>query len=385
MRLNGTRKRLLIAAALVLAGGVVLLALVRYYVGFVLLPAPGYDPRLGGPTAGELDYFDGERFYNPVPITQRSFGRFLLWRLTGERGEWREWVDAEPGPPPPARVDRGDLRVTFVNHSTMLIQMDGLNILTDPIWSERASPFSWAGPKRHRPPGIRFEDLPPIDVVVISHNHYDHLDIATLKHLATEHSPRFFAGLGNRLLLAEHGIASTDLAWHQEVSLSPDVKMTFLPCQHWSGRGLADRAATLWGAYVFEGPGGPVYFAGDTGDGPHFDDAGERYGPFRLAILPIGAYLPDWFMQPVHISPLEAVDAHRRLRAQLSVPCHYGTFVLAGDAELQPVEELLEARAAAGLSAEDFRVLDFGEGFDVPALAAVVADGEADEELTAAE
>src|SRR6185369_9963185 len=146
-------------------------------------------------------HFDGERFHNQGGVEVQGAGAFVRWVTTRAQGPWRAWTDAEPGPPPPRRVERGEMRVTFVNHATVLVQMDGVNILTDPIWSERASPVPFAGPKRVRPPGLRFEDLPPIDLVLVSHDHYDHLDQATLARLAREHRPRFVVGLGNRALL----------------------------------------------------------------------------------------------------------------------------------------------------------------------------------------
>src|SRR5207302_1584919 len=144
--------------------------------------------------------------------------------------EWNKWIDAEPGSPPPNRVDGEKLRITFINHATVLIQTGGLNILTDPVWSDRGSPFTWAGPRRHRAPGLRFEDLPPIDVVLLSHNHYDHLDIATLLRLKKEHDPRFIAGLGNRALLQNHGITDAiELDWWDKTHVSDRVTVNCVP------------------------------------------------------------------------------------------------------------------------------------------------------------
>ncbi|HEU4521778.1 MAG TPA: MBL fold metallo-hydrolase, partial [Thermoanaerobaculia bacterium] len=309
--------------------------------------------------------------------------------LTAERGPWREWVDDPPGPPPPARVNDGRLRVTFVNHATTLIQMDGVNILTDPIWSERCSPVSWAGPKRHRPPGIRFEDLPPIDAVLISHNHYDHLDLPTLRRLLANHGDPESPGaltrrsappspahagegtlllvshLGNGALLAKHGIdEARELDWWQELPLANGVRVTSVPAQHFSARAISDRDANLWGGFVISGPSGNVYFAGDTGWGRHFAEIGQRFSPIRLALLPIGAYLPRWFMKPAHISPAEAVDAHLALGASTSIPIHFGTFALGDDGEMKPIVDLRAAIAAKGNP--NFPILGFGEGRDIP-------------------
>ncbi|MFW6058096.1 MAG: MBL fold metallo-hydrolase [Persicimonas sp.] len=329
-------------------------------MGCCTFSAPPYE----GP---ESDHFDGERFRNVPERKRQESGGFLRWQLTKEQGEWPDWVDSEPGPAPAERVENGELRVTWVNHATTLIQMDGLNILTDPIWSERTSPVSWVGPTRKRAPGLRFEDLPPIDVVVISHNHYDHTDIPTLKRLDKEHSPRFVVPLGNSRLLRDNGITNTgDLDWWQRVPASDEVRVTLVPAQHFSGRGLCDRGQTLWGGYVFEGPAGPVYFAGDTGWGPHFEQINAQFGAPRLAILPIGAFRPRWFMSPVHISPAEAVQAHRVLEAETSMGMHWGTFRLADDGYAEPVEALEEALADQDVDPERFWVLDEGHGRNVP-------------------
>jgi L-ascorbate metabolism protein UlaG (beta-lactamase superfamily) len=263
-------------------------------------------------------------------------------------------------------VTGGAVRVTFVNHATALIQIDGLNILTDPIWSERASPLSFAGPKRVRPPGLRFEDLPPIDAVLVSHNHYDHMDVPTLARLWREHHPRIFAGLGNAAFLAENGIEATDLEWWQSVPLAAGVELTSVPTQHFSSRGTRDRDATLWTGFVVKGPAGAVYFGGDTGYGPHFRAVRERLGPMRAALLPIGAYLPRWFMGPVHLAPEEAVQAARDLAAGTAVAIHFGTFRLADDGQDQAPVDLARALAVRGLSPEWFWVLGFGEGRDAP-------------------
>ncbi len=322
------------------------------------LAAPGHR----GPTTMS---FDGERFHNQVPLERvGSFSRFLKWRLTRDAPAWRELPDALPGPPPPRRVGPGELRVTFVNHSTVLVQLDGMNLITDPIYAERASPVSFAGPKRVRPPGIRFADLPPIDAVLLSHNHYDHFDLPTLTALEREHRPLFVVGLGNERLLAAHGITRVAaLDWWQSAPLGDALTVHAVPAQHWSNRGLSDAARTLWVGFVVTGPAGPVYYSGDTGWGPHFAQVAERFGAPRLAILPIGAFLPRWFMQPVHISPEEAIAAARLLGAHTSLAVHFGTFALGDDGQDEPPRVL---RAALGDDPLRFWVLDFGEGRDVP-------------------
>ena len=313
------------------------------------------------------NHFDGKRFHNQKPLQHGDFGDLLNWMLHREPGPWLEWTDAPSGSPPPLRVTNGRLRVTFVNHSTVLVQMDGLNMLTDPIWSDRASPFSWIGPHRVRPPGIRFEDLPPIHVVMISHNHYDHLDLPTLTRLANKHHPKFFVGLGNAALLESAGITNVhELDWWQSIELTEGVRLTITPSQHFSARGLCDRDATLWASYVVQGTAGTIYFAGDTGYGPHFAQIKKRFGSLRLAMLPIGAFRPSWFMSRVHLSPRDAVQAHYALDASTSLAIHYGTFRLGDDGQDEPVETLTRAIKDHDQPAPRFCALDFGEGREVP-------------------
>jgi L-ascorbate metabolism protein UlaG (beta-lactamase superfamily) len=291
-------------------------------------------PKYRGATS---DHFDGRKFHN-VPATEHAgFGALLKWMTSRQEGPWDEWREITPAPPPPQHVTGGTLRVTWVNHATFLIQTEGLNILTDPIWSERCSPVPFMGPKRHHAPGIRFEDLPPIDVVLISHNHYDHLDAPTLARLQREHHPRIFAGLGNAAFVKGR---AADLDWWQSAELAEGVRVHAVPAQHFSSRGFSDRDANLWCGYVLETPHGAVYFAGDTGWGPHFDAIRARFGKVRLALLPIGAFRPEWFMCSVHISPTDAVRAARALGATMSIPMHYSTFHLGDDGQDEPVEVL---------------------------------------------
>jgi len=325
-------------------------------------------PRYEGPPS---DHFDGRVFTNQDPVAHGSVGRFLRWQLRRERGPWVAIPDAAPGPAPPEGVGPGRLRVTWVNHATALLQVDGLNVLTDPIWSERCSPVSWAGPRRVRVPGIRFEDLPPIDVVLVSHNHYDHCDLPTLRRLAAEHGPRFLVPLGLRALLEGEGIARVEeLDWWAEAGLGDDpaVEAVCVPAQHFSNRGLTDRNATLWAGWVLRTAAGPVYFAGDTGFGRHFAQVRDRFGPPRLALLPIGAFRPRWFMAAVHVDPVEAVRAHQLLGAGTSLAIHHGTFALGDDGQTEPAEELAAALADAGVSPGRFWTLEHGEGREVPPL-----------------
>jgi L-ascorbate metabolism protein UlaG (beta-lactamase superfamily) len=320
-------------------------------------------PRYDGPPSPN---FDGERFVNLEPLEPHRLSDFIRWISNREPGFWPDRREVPPGPPPPQRIEGDRLRVTWVNHATVLLQTEGLNILTDPIWSERCSPVSWAGPIRRRPPGIRFDDLPPIDVVVISHNHYDHMDVPTLRMLAERDQPQIFVALGNQALLAREGIGSIELDWWQSVPLTGRVRLHAVPVQHFSSRSINDRNRTLWTGWVVQAPGGNSFFAGDSGWGPHFQQIADRFAPLRLAILPIGAFRPRWFMAPVHIDPEAAVEAHRLLQARTSIPMHYGTFPLGDDGEQEAAEVLQAAITEQGIDDGSFWIIPEGEGRDVP-------------------
>jgi L-ascorbate metabolism protein UlaG (beta-lactamase superfamily) len=264
---------------------------------------------------------------------------------------------------------RGEMRVTFVNHSTVLVQMDGINVLTDPIWSKRCSPVSFAGPRRAVPPGLLFEQLPPIDVVLISHNHYDHMDLPTLRRLADERRPRIFVPLGNKGTLYRRGVnGAEELDWWQSARVRDGVHVHAVPAQHFSGRGLFDRDRALWAGFVVTGPAGAMYFAGDTGFAPHFGQIRERFGPPRLALLPIGAFRPEWFMSRVHMSPDDALRAHEILGTETSLGIHFGTFRLTDDGQDEPAERIAALLRTGEQPPPRFWVLGVGESRDVPAV-----------------
>ena len=312
------------------------------------------------------DHFDGEHFLDPghsvAPKT-------LRWYWENNKSAWPERVENQFADVPPQRVPGNTLRLCYVGHATTLIQTAGLNILTDPIWSERASPFSFIGPKRVRDPGIAFDKLPPIDIVLVSHNHYDHLDAATLLRLGSAHHPRVITPLGNDTIIKSYddSIRAEAYDWGDRVDLGSGCAVTLAPSRHWSKRGVMDRNKALWAAFVIETPAGRIYHVGDTGygDGFYFRSAREKLGPFRLAILPIGAYEPRWFMSDQHMNPEESVTAFRDLGAELALAHHYGTFQLTDEAIDAPVKALAAARTAAGIAPETFRVLAPGETWEL--------------------
>ncbi|HEY7114692.1 MAG TPA: MBL fold metallo-hydrolase [Thermoanaerobaculia bacterium] len=311
------------------------------------------------------DHFDGTRFHSIDPVPS-GFGRWLHRVFTRRQRPWRDFTDTPPGEKPPARVGQGRMRVTFVNHATLLLQMDGVNVLTDPTWAERADPV--LGPRRRRPPGLRFEDLPPIDAVLVSHDHHDHMDLPTLRRLAAAFHPPVLTGLGNAAYLARHGVpGGKDLDWWQSAEIAPGVRVTAVPARHASRRGLFDGNRTLWCGFVVRGPSGAAYFAGDTGYGTHFGKIAAAFPGLRLALLPIGGFVPAWYMAPVHMGPEDAVRACRDLGAVACVPMHFGTFPVSDDAELEPVETLRAALAKDPVARPPFTILDNGESFDVPA------------------
>jgi L-ascorbate metabolism protein UlaG (beta-lactamase superfamily) len=310
-------------------------------------------------------YRDG-RFFNPG-VPDHNFRQAIHWMRTRIPEPWRSWIPSQPGPPPPVRVDGSELRATFINHATFLLQTAGKNILTDPVWSLRVSPVQWTGPKRHRAPGIRFEDLPPIDALLISHNHYDHFDRPTLRRLARTHRPAVFCPLGLAKPLRRLGFREVhELDWGQSSEWC-GIPVHCVRAQHFAARSPFDRNRTLWCGWVLCPRAGNLYFAGDSGFGGFFQEIGERLGPMRLALLPIGAYEPEWFMGTVHMTPEQAIEIHSLVRAQTTIPMHYGTFSLADDGETAPLDRLRKA-LDGDPGAARFQVLEEGEGRLIPEL-----------------
>lgn len=287
----------------------------------------------------------------------------LRWRFTSKARPWPRWVEVVPGNPPARNQTLDAISITVVNHSTVLIGCAGRFFLTDPIWSERCSPVAFAGPRRVHAPGLRLEGLPPLDGILLSHNHYDHCDVPTLRRLAVNHPEAIvITGLGNANLLRRVGFTKVrELDWWGTTDLD-EIRIHFTPTKHFSARTLWDRFETLWGGFMLETPRGRILFAGDTAAGPHDRQLAERFDGFRVALLPIGAYEPRWFMHHSHMNPAEAVETHRTIGSRQSVAIHYGTFAnLTDEGRDEPVRDLHAALDAAGIDRDAFLTPGFGE------------------------
>jgi len=292
------------------------------------------------------DHFDGRHFFNEEPFEEQQPSELARWQLSRHRGAWPD-SDAVAEPVPPARVGGGALRVTMVNHATVLIQMDSLNILTDPVWSPKVGYEGQLGVRRHRPPGVAFDSLPRIDIILISHDHYDHMDLPSLLRLQRRYHPRIITGLGNPGYLATQGVQGAEqLDWWQSASLSDAVRVTAVPARHWSGRSLTDRYERLWEGFVIEGERDTVYFAGDTGWGRMYRELHARWSRFTLALLPVAPFRPRWYMARKHLSPNDAVRVAIETRSAKVIPIHWGTFELGDDGESESVDTLRAAVAA---------------------------------------
>lgn len=306
--------------------------------------------------------FDGKRFENIEPFADKSLFQVLKWRFTSKQLEWdkvKNQIFYKP------KMERSkNLRITLIGHSTVLIQVDGINILTDPHYSKRSSPLSWIGPERIIEPAIRFQDLPPVDVVLISHNHYDHLDLPTLKKLQEAHSPLFLVGLGNQKLLASEGIKNIiEMDWWGEYVFQ-SIKIHFTPVQHWSARGIFDKRKTLWGGYLIEASK-KIFFAGDTGYGKVFKMINKKYGKMDVGLIPIGAYEPRWFMKKAHVNPTESVKIFKDLELKSAIGIHFGTFNgLTDEPKDQPKIDLVSALNRENLPPDVFIAPEFGQEYE---------------------
>ena len=309
------------------------------------------------------DYFDGKRFYNITGHKHITWKDIFVWRLTRKDPNWPKQVTYPSYPLPNKLIETDQVSVTFINHATFLLQGEGINMLTDPIWSDYASPFQWIGPKRVYKPGLSLASLPHIDAVLLSHNHYDHLDIQTcLKLQQLNPNIIFITGLGVDHNLRPYGIKHiVTLKWWQQYHIKT-LGITFVPAQHFSGRGINDRNKTLWGGFMIHYAKHPVYFAGDTAAGSHFEQIKQRLGSISLAILPIGAYAPRHIMRSSHIHPEEAVEAMQQLAANYAIGMHFDTFSNLTDEPFgEASQRLYHALQKQHIDKQRFKVLHPGQ------------------------
>jgi L-ascorbate metabolism protein UlaG (beta-lactamase superfamily) len=313
------------------------------------------------------DHFDGTRFFVPGRPQLASLSTLLKWQFGDDpKAVWPAEIKSPHVDEPLHRADTKGIRSTLIGHASFLIQVAGMNILVDPLYSERASPVSFAGPKRFNAPGIAFEKLPPIDYVLVSHGHYDHLDVATLGRLHQSFKPRFICPLANDAVMAssiggrENAVA---LDWGQSADLGQGVMVHIVPSYHWSARGVLDRRKTLWCSFVITAPSGTLYHIADTGygDGAFSKEVRKQFGRIDLAHIPIGAYEPRWFMQSQHVNPAEAVQIFQDCGATQAIGHHWGTFQLTNEAHDQPPKDLSVALTAAQISADRFQAFQPGQ------------------------
>lgn len=352
-----------------------LLLFVPVLLCLAIVVAPPFLDRIyyRGPASG---HYDGKRFFNPdgedlprLPGGQSRAGFLSRWILGNDgRPEWPATVAVTPAKPAP-RIDGDAMTVTWVGHATVLIQTQGLNILTDPIWSDVAGPFSIVGPRRVAAPGVRFEDLPRIDVVVVSHNHYDHMDLPTLKRLWKRDKPLIVTSLGNDAIIAKAGASAKAVDWGARVPVKPGVAVVVTRNHHWGSRWGTDRNRALWSSFTIVTPGGNIFFAGDTGPGDmQWPAEAAALGPVRLAILPVGAFRfePGQMVTDSHIGPKEAVDVFSGLGASYGLPIHWGTFRLSYEAYGTPPRLLDLYARCAGYAPGVFAAKGIGKPFAVP-------------------
>lgn len=313
-----------------------------------------------GYTGIKSEHFNGKKFFNPNGKKTNGLKEVFRFFRTRKPTKWAENYETYTRDTLIENNKTDSLKIIFVNHSTFLLQIDNLNILTDPIWSTRCSPFQWMGPKRNRPPGVTFNSLPKIDLVLISHNHYDHLDENTIKELQKEHNPQFIVPLGVSHFFKRLGIYNViEIDWNEEIQFK-NIKITGTPAVHFSSRGIYDRDKTLWCGYLINGSK-QIYFAGDTAyDDTIFKTIGDENPNIDISIIPIGAYKPNWFMSPIHTNPTEAVKIHLDLNSKKSIATHFGTFALADEGQGEAIKDLTEALLKSNVSKNQFMVPEEG-------------------------
>ncbi|MDX1496163.1 MAG: MBL fold metallo-hydrolase [Salinisphaeraceae bacterium] len=343
--------RIVFKVGLTLAVGLIVMACVYKYQAM-----PNYDP--------DKSHHRKQGFKNNYPHPSKDWGDVALWILKEYRPDPRKYnFPMAQNDPAWLKSNRQEPTLTWIGHATFLLQVNGKNILTDPHLTERASPLPVGPPVRKVEPGLTFSELPHIDAVVISHNHYDHLDLPTIQRLAAQPGgpPLFLVPLGIQAWMREQGInTARELDWWEQVA-ALDLNFHFVPAQHFSSRIGVDRNKTLWGGWVIEAPGLRSYFAGDTGYSKDFKDIGARFDGFDLALIPIGAYDPRSVMAAMHVTPEEAIKIHQDVGSRHSVGMHWGTFRLTVEPMDEPPQRMASARANAGIAEKDFVVMQHGE------------------------
>lgn len=325
---------------------IIALLLVLLIFNYNKLTVPAYRGKIS-------DHFNGKKFVSHDNNQMGTFKDLLVYQIKTRQVKWPTLneSDVEFGTVD-VKVDVG-IKYKFINHATILIQHQGVNIITDPVYVKRASPFQFMGPSRRRPPSIRYEDLPKIDLVLLSHDHYDHLDLTTIIKLSNDHSPLFLVGLGLKRFLERFNVKNVHQMDWQEVYQFKGLDLTFLPAKHWSNRGLSP-FKTLWGSFMIQSSTKTIYFAGDSGFDKHFQEIKDQFKHIDLAFIPIGAYIPRNFMKYVHMPPEDALKAHKILSPTKSLAIHWGTFKLTGENMYDPVDLLQELMDNEGITNFDY-------------------------------
>lgn len=308
------------------------------------------------------DHCDGRRFFNADRSSMRTAAHMARLIATSRPARWPSHINDVSDAEPPGPLPDGEFAATFVGHATFLLRIGSAAFLFDPVWYDRAGPFGIFGPKRVRRPALPLDRVPDLAAILVSHNHYDHMDYGTLRALEQRLGAPVLTGLGNEHYLGRAGVAAAKtLDWWEEHRLEDGTRIVYVPAQHASARGLRDRYRALWGGFVVERDGIRVYFAADTAYCGVFREIRRRLGVPDLALLPIGSYDPRWFMRAVHMNPEEAVQAHLDLEARRSIAMHFGTFRLTEEPVGEPAARLERERAARGIAEDAFRVPRFGE------------------------
>lgn len=323
----------------------------------------GYALSSKGYSGPKSDHFDGKNFKNLTGIPANGLAEVFKYITTRNPEPWQRNYETFVREEPLPISDGNDVHVTFVNHSTFIIQYEGMTILTDPVWSQRCSPVQFVGPARFRPPGVRYSDIAHVDLVVISHNHYDHLDKISIQNIIKDHNPKFIVPLGLDHLIRKWGATQIEVLDWWQTSKTGGLNIQAVPANHFTSRGTFDRDQTLWCGYILEKKGHKIYFAGDTGYGEVFKEIGQREGPIDVSLIPIGAYLPRWFMSPIHVSPKESVLIHQDVKSQHSIGMHFGTFALADDGPNRPIADLAIEKSNRSIAEDEFIVPDEGHSY----------------------